>query len=46
MFFRKLLSSLNAKVKKTAVGVLLVAMVAIRVTAPNCKPILENTGCP
>ena len=28
MFFRKLLSSLNAKVKKTAVGVLLVAMVA------------------
>ena len=28
MFFRKLLSSLNAKVKKTAVGVLSVAMVA------------------
>lgn len=28
MFFRKLLSSLNAKVKKTAVGVLLVAIVA------------------
>ena len=29
MFFRKLLSSLNAKVKKTAVGVLSVAMVAV-----------------
>ncbi len=28
MFFRKRLSSLNAKIKKTAVGVLLVAMVA------------------
>ena len=28
MFFRKLLSSLNAKIKKTAVGVLLVAIVA------------------
>jgi hypothetical protein len=34
MFFRKLLSSLNAKVKKTAVGVLLVAMVA-----GSCLPV-------
>ena len=49
MFFRKLLSSLNAKVKKTAVGVLSVAIVAGSVFAGTSLKswcILENTGCP